>query len=236
MVAFAELSQQQVVALLDEMTSTRNLLAYGLRVIRSAAFIDTTRDPILTMLSIGLEKLYKLTLGLISLDHDRAWPSKAEMKARGHNLLEMHEAVLRELRTRTASSAPYVRGLVVEVERDQVVAPIVAALDLYGSRGRFYNLDELGGHSQPISPGAAWQEIEDAVLLDPAVQTLFQRAMTDPSDGASWGEMTEALHERIAVSVERLWTAIAVCGRNHVLGETGRAFGVEVHPDAVGRQ
>lgn len=234
--AFAELSQRQVVALLDEMTSTRNLLAYGLRVIRSAAFIDATRDPILTMLSIGLEKLYKITLGLVSLDHDHRWPSKAEMQRRGHNLLEMHEAVLGELHARTADSTPYVRGLVEEVEKDQVVAPIVAALDLYGRGGRFYNLDELGGHSQPISPGAAWQEIEAAVLLDPAVQALFQRAMADTSDGAIWAEMTEALHERIAVSVERLWTAVAVCGRNHVLGETGRAFGVEVHPDAVGRQ
>lgn len=234
--AFAELSQQQMVALLEEMTSTRNLLAYGLRVIRSAAFIDTTRDPILTMLSIGLEKLYKLTLGLVSLDHDHRWPSKTEMQRRGHNLLEMHEAILSELQTRTATGTPYIRGLVAEIERDQLVAPIVVALDLYGRGGRFYNLDELGGHSQPTSPGTAWQEIEDAVLLDPAVQALFQRAMTDTSDGAIWGEMTQVLHEQIAASVERLWIAIAVCGRNHVMGETGRVFGVEVHPDAVGRQ
>lgn len=65
------------------MTSTRNLLAYGIRVIRTGAFIDTTRDPILTMLSIGVEKLYKLTLGLIALDCDHKWPTKTEMQKQG---------------------------------------------------------------------------------------------------------------------------------------------------------
>lgn len=65
-----DLDRQQGFALISEMTSTRNLLAYGIRVIRTGAFIETTRDPILTMLSIGVEKLYKLTLGLIALERE----------------------------------------------------------------------------------------------------------------------------------------------------------------------
>lgn len=149
------LDRQQEFALLAEMTSTRNLLAYGIRVIRTSAFIDTTRDPILTMLSIGVEKLYKLTLGLIALDREQKWPTKAETKARGHGLVPMHREIMDELRKRTASKSLYVRALITEVNSDPLVVPIMDALDMYGRMGRFYNLDQLGDHPQPVSPDAA---------------------------------------------------------------------------------
>lgn len=128
-----DLDRQQGFALLAEMTSTRNLLAYGIRVIRTGTFIDTTRDPILTMLSIGVEKLYKLTLGLIALDRDQRWPTKTEMQKQGHKLVPMHATVMNELRARTANKSEYVRGLLAEVDNDPVVVPIIEALDMYGS-------------------------------------------------------------------------------------------------------
>lgn len=218
------------------MTSTKNLLAYGIRVVRTGAFVDTTRDPILTMLSIGMEKLYKLTQGLIALDRDQRWPTKAETKAWSHRLADMHAAVLGELRTRAEDATPYVRQLLDEVETDPVVPPVIAALDMYGRMGRFYFLDRLGDHPQRVSPIEAWQEIEHAAFDDPEVADLYRVAMTDVADSEAWERATRALHERIAISVERIWTAVAICGRNRVLGETGTTFGFEVHPDAVGRQ
>lgn len=234
--AIVDLDRQQGFALLAEMTSTRNLLAYGIRAIRTGAFIDTARDPILTMLSIGVEKLYKLTLGLITLDRDHKWPTKTEMQKQGHKLVAMHATVMNELRERTADKSEYVRGLLAEVDNDTVVRPIIEALDMYGRMGRFYYLDELGDAQQPVSPDDAWQNIEQAALADPAAATLYQQATRDVGDSHAWDEFTRAFHERIAVAVERLWIAVAVCGRNHALGETGGTFGFEVHPDAVGRQ
>ena len=231
-----DLDRQQGFALIAEMTSTRNLLAYGIRVIRTGAFIETTRDPILTMLSIGVEKLYKLTLGLITLDGEHKWPNAAAMKAWGHKLVPMHEAILDELRTRTADKSQYVRGLVAEVDADPVVLPVIEALDLYGRMGRFYYLDQLGDDPQPVSPDDAWQKIESAALTDPDVAALHQRTIDNVGDNEVWDVFIRALNERIVTSVERVWIMIAVCGRNHALGETGRAFGFEVHPDAVGRQ
>jgi hypothetical protein len=235
-VALVDLDRQQSLALQAEMTSTRNLLAYGIRAIRTGKFIDTTRDPILTMLSIGVEKLYKLTLGLIVLDRDHNWPNKAEMQKQGHRLVPMHAAVMTELLARTANKSEYVRGLLAEVDGDPVVAPIIEALDMYGRMGRFYYLDELGDVPQTVSPDDAWQNIEQSALNDPAVATLYQRAMRNVGDNDAWEEFIGALHERIAMTVERLWIAVAVCGRNHALGETGETFGFEVHPSAVGRQ
>ncbi len=234
--AIVDLDRQQGFALIAEMTSTRNLLAYGIRVIRTGAFIDTTRDPILTMLSIGVEKLYKLTLGLIALDRDQKWPTKAEMKAWGHQLVPMHQAVMDELRIRTAGKSQYVREILAEVDTDPVIVPTIEALDIYGRMGRFYYLDQLGDAPQLVNPAHAWQDIEQAVLADPTVAALHRRAMENVGDNVAWDRFTRALHERIAVAVERIWIAIGVCGRNHALGETGSSFGFEVHPDAVGRQ
>lgn len=231
-----DVDRQQAFALLAEMNSTRNLLAYGIRVVRTGAFIDTTRDPILTMLSIGVEKLYKLTLGLIALDREHRWPTKSEMQKQGHNLAPMHAEVMSELRARTANKSHYVRGLLAEVDMDPVVVPIIEALDMYGRMGRFYYLDELGSAPQPVSPDDVWENIEQAALADPAVATLYQQAMKDVGGNDAWEKFVRALHERIATAVERIWVGIAVCGRNHALGETGRTFGFEVHPDAVGRQ
>lgn len=102
--------------------------------------------------------------------------------------------------------------------------------------GRFYYLDELGDATQPVSPDDAWQNIEQAALADSTVATLYQQAMRDVGDNDAWDKFIRALHERIATAVERIWVAVAVCGRNHALGETGGTFGFEVHPDAIGRQ
>lgn len=231
------LNREKAFALIEEMNSARNLLAYGTRVVRTAAFLDTTRDPILTMLSIGVEKLYKLTLGLASLDTRQSWPTKAQMKGFGHDLAEMHSSVMAELSQRTAASTEYVRGLLAEVEADAVVIPLIATLGRYGQSGRFYHLDRLGDTPQPWeSPSAYWQRMEDAVVQDRHIAAAYTAAMEDPSNNALWDHLYTAINQRIADTVERLWTMIAVCGRNHALGEAGTMFGFEVHPDAVGRQ
>lgn len=226
----------QQTPLIAEMTSARNLLAYGVRVVRTGAFLDTTRDPILTMLSVGMEKLYKLTLGLDSLDTDGRWPSTAAMKQLGHGLAPMHDLVMTTIRRRTRDSSPYVQELIAQVEDDLCVMPIIRTLDVYGRMGRFYYLDKLGDTSQAVNPDAVWDDVEHAARTDPDVSALFDRALADVNDNAIWDALTRALHNRIADSVERTWTMIAVVGRNHALGETGTVFGFEIHPSAVGRQ
>lgn len=234
--AIVNLDRQQEFAFISEMASTRHLLAYGIRVIRTAPFIETIRDPILTMLSIGVEKLYKLTLGLIDLERDRKWPTKAKMRAQGHKLVPMHQTIMGELRVRTANNSQYVRDLIAEIDADPVVVPVIDALDMYGQMGRFYYLDQLGEHPQAVSPDAAWHAVEQAALVDPNVTSHYQRALENPGDKQVWDQSIGALNNRIAVAIERIWITIAVCGRNHALGETGSTFGFEVHPDAVGRQ
>lgn len=231
------LDREKAFALIEEMTSARNLLAYGTRVVRTAAFLETTRDPILTLLSIGVEKLYKLTLGLASLDTSQSWPTIDQMKGFGHNLADMHSSIMAELSARTASSTEYVRSLVAEVEADPVVIPLIATLGRYGRSGRFYHLDRLGDAPQPWdSPGEYWQRMEDAVIQDQQVARAYTAALEASSNNALWDQLASSINQRIADTVERLWTMIAVCGRNRALGEAGTTFGFEIHPSAVGQQ
>lgn len=60
--------------------------------------------------------------------------------------------------------------------------------------------------------------------------------MENVGDNEAREAFIRALHERIAVALERVWIAVAVCGRHQALGDTGETFGFAVHPDAVGRQ
>ena len=63
---------------------------------RNAAFIDTAQDPILTMLSIGVEKQFKLALGLLNVEDNGEWlPSKRLKDEYGHDLIKM-DRVLRK--------------------------------------------------------------------------------------------------------------------------------------------
>jgi hypothetical protein len=50
-----ELSQFQEINLIQESDSAKHLLVYGTHALRAAAFIEPARDPIMTMLSIGVE-------------------------------------------------------------------------------------------------------------------------------------------------------------------------------------
>lgn len=213
-------------------------MAYGLRVVRTGAFVDTTRDPILTMLSIGVEKLYKLTLGVSALDKNGAWPTQSTMRDKyRHNLLIMHKAVMDDLRKRTEDKSQYVRRIFAEVEEDAVISPILEALDMYGRMGRFYYLDMLGEAPQTWeSPDAYWDRIEATALRDPQLSLKESLAITAMTDSALWDDLRASLNARVANSIENLWTVIAVAGRNHAFGEAGRVLGFEVHPESVGRQ
>jgi len=67
-----ELSMLRRINLIKESDSAKHLRAYGVRALHTSALIETTRDPIMTMLCIGLEMLLKLSLGLLHVEEQRA--------------------------------------------------------------------------------------------------------------------------------------------------------------------
>ncbi|MGV8910697.1 MAG: hypothetical protein ACOH1Y_17105 [Propionicimonas sp.] len=233
---FEHLDPQQSVALLEEVTSTRSLLGYGLKALRSGASFATTRDPILTMLSIGFEKLFKLTLGLAELDLHHEWPHVKFMTGFGHDLTRLHGQAMQVLQERTEGSSPYVRGLVAGVRSDPMVPLLIDVLHIYGDSGRFYYLDRLGNRTQDANPTQAWDQFVRAAITDPTIAALLEAASRELVRDAPWQVFEEALRERLAHTVENVWNMVSMCGQNHVLGRNGDLFGVEVDRRNVGRQ
>jgi hypothetical protein len=231
------LDSTQGLVFIGEMTSTRNLLASGLRILREGAFFDTTKDPIFTTLSIGVEKYLKLTLGTISLDEHHRWPTKAEMMDYGHGIAEMWDRVMDEVHRRTADKSEYVRGLVAGVDADPVLRPLLEVLDRYGRSGRFYNLDALGGRPQrELSPEDMFNAVEQAAMADPAVLRARDIAMADANDQAAWDHFNSILRERIASSLAGAWEMLSRVGMNDGFGETGKVLGFDLRADVVGEQ
>ncbi|TCI95941.1 hypothetical protein [Aeromicrobium sp. IC_218] len=230
------LSNEQGFALIAECTSTRNLLGYGSYVVRDAPFWDTTRDPVLTMLSIGMEKLHKLALGLIVLDDEGSWPAKAAMKDWGHGIAAMHHRLLPELVRRAGDASPFVRAKVGAIASNVVVPPLIRVLDLYGRSGRFFYLDSLARSPQVFDPAHAWGDVENAARDDPHVSNLMGNALERPADQSAWDSLRSAQNERIASAIEVIWEAISSASANGVLGEVGRMVASELAPTSVGRQ
>ena len=220
----------------QESDSAKHLLAYGVRTLRTAAFIETTRDPIMTMLSIGAEKLLKVALGLLHVEDHRQWlPLQVLKNEYRHDLVKMEELLRETIRVRAdrATHRFYVDQALITIDGDAVWRPLVAALNRYGQEGRFYYLDALADNPQrEESPQSFWDAAERAALeSDADLNMLFTRMMSDHSLS---DEFYQRLNARVADSLERWWDLVAMAAVQGVLGERGKAWGHGIK--AIGRQ
>jgi len=191
----------------------------------------------MTMLSIGMEKLFKMTLGVMSLDETHAWPSKQVMRGYGHGVTDLFDEAMRGIRSRTANSTGYVKGLVEHVDEDPVLPPLLETLDRYGKAGRFYNLDLLADDPQTeADPKHLWEQAERAVMSDPDIAASFSAAMSDTSNNEVWDAFHASVQTRLAEGIEACWNMVSRVGINHALGTTGSVLGWEIAPTSVGRQ
>ena len=231
-----DLSVIQGMHLIQESDSAKHLLAYGIRALRTAAFIETTRDPIMTMLSIGVEKMLKLGLGLLHVEENRVWlPARVLKNDYRHDLINM-EALLREAIRNNVDRAThryYVDQALAAVDADPVWPPLVSALNRYGQEGRFYYLDALAENPQRVeSPQTFWDAAERVALEnEPELNDLFQRMLKDFSLS---DEFYRNLNERMADSLQRFWDLEAMAAVQGVLGDRGKAWGHDFK--TIGRQ
>lgn len=231
-----DLTTLQGLQLIQESDSAKHLLAYGIRALRTAAFIETTRDPIMTMLSIGVEKTLKLGLGLNHLAETRRWLPLAVLKNDyRHDLIKM-EGMLRDAIRQNIGRGThqyYVRVALEAVDTDPVWRSLVTALNRYGREGRFYFLDALADNPQrEESPQSFWDATERVALENEVeLNDLFHRMISDYSLS---DEFSQRLNERIADSLQRFWDLVAMAGVQGVLGDRGKGWGHDFK--LIGRQ
>jgi hypothetical protein len=207
--------------------------------LRNAEFRETTLDPVMTMLSIGVEKLMKMGLGLVHLADEDAWPPQNQFKNHWrHNLELMNGELLAALRARLplATHRAVIEPMLEAVESDPGWGPIVTALTRYGIEGRFYYLDELAEHPQSGErPDSLWDHAENA-LLDQVPELKAQQvaALSGPQD--EFDAFLHVLEGRMAESIEAFWRLLEDAGMHGMLGVRGHQWGADVGQSMVGRQ
>lgn len=225
------LSDKQAFALLFETDSARTLGAYGLYTLRNARLLEITRDPIMTLLAIGTEKLLKMGLGLVHLAEHGIWPPKSRFKnVWRHDLSLMAEELLPKLRARLphATNRSSIEPLLEAVEESPAFVPLLAALSRYGVDGRFYHLDALADDPQPGErPDSMWARAENALLTTrPDLHRRMFETVTDPP---AYERVMHDLHAAMAECVEQFWDMLCMAGVQGMLGPRGKGWGFDVN-------
>lgn len=227
------LTQQQGFALLFEQESARQLLAHGVHTLQEALYFSRDKDAVLTTLSIGVEKMLKVALGLRALDDAGAWPTKNEMRESwGHKIDAMDAELRNYLRTwTTLEGKSYVGTLVAAVDDDPVWPLLSRTLDAYGRSGRFYYLDTLGSQPQEWeSPSNMWDEAERACIEHHADLRAREREVVGTGPIDAFNEYLRVVHGRLADSVVGWWHMIVRAGMHGAFGPRGKAFGFDSEP------
>ncbi|PVU81919.1 hypothetical protein DDP54_01545 [Cellulomonas sp. WB94] len=224
------LTQQQGMLLIRESDSAKHLIAYGVQAMRTAALQESTRDPVLTMLSIGVEKVLKLSLGLVHLADSRTWPSKAVFIAHRHNIVDMDRTLREQIRARAslATHRGCVDNFLDAVDHDPIWPEAAAALNAYGQQGRFYWLDALSGSPQPDdTPVGYWENVFNTARdASPELTALFHEAF---KSNEAHVEYMLRLNHAAADSIEQWWAMVAMAGMQGVFGERGKSWGLDQH-------
>lgn len=225
------LTSAQEVALLYEMGAVRNLLEHGVDLIRSATSWDASRDPILAVVAMGVEKMYKLALGALDLEATGSWTNREQMQKTGHGIAAMHEKVIAELERRAEESTQHVRDVMAVVENDSVSKALIEVIDIYARQGRYYYLDILGGQEQVwFSPQMLWIDVCSTAGKSPKVMSAMAQALAEPSRHDLWEVVHGYERERIADALTVLWRSVVIAGMNGLLGQHGRVLGAEIAP------
>lgn len=221
---FNSLNPLQGWALNEESSSVANLLRDGVEAIHNLREPLIHQDAVFTMASIGAERLLKLSVGAHFLDSNGHWPSIKEMKAFGHNLVELQQKALEIVGKRGARTA-YVQELIDFLASSPTLDALLTALSHYGQGGRFYHLDTLGSgepNQQFMSPSDHWNHIEQTALEEfPEVRAAVEH---DLESGIP------VLSAQIALLFDKWWFATHRLLLNDGFGPHGKQIGWLVIP------
>lgn len=182
--------------LVTEIDAAAALLDHTDAILRTIRFNNKHLEPLLTVWSIGAEKLLKLTIGMVYTEEHGTWPSVQTMRNEyGHDITNL-DAVCRGLIADRLDAATYravVQADLNAVSEDDVIAAGLDVLTRYASKGRFFYLDSLANAPQPQpAPSELWDDILTGIVTgDPelrlgqtlpetelAIRQMFERVRT----------------------------------------------------------
>lgn len=222
------LTTLQRVSLAVEVETARQFLVHGVVLLRGRPSIDQTLDVLLLVWHMGAERLLKVLYGLTELEQGRPWPEM--QRTISHRVVKADQLVRDHLHSWAASTPgnAYPNGLIAAVDADPIVPSILAALDDYGSGGRFFWLDQLRQSPQQRDrPDAVWdQALTAARDSDPSVAARFWDNVHNHPDRDHMRE----LHDLVSKSMVRWWSMLARTGQWGAFGDLGKQLATSFGP------
>src|SRR5882757_10700227 len=157
-----KIKHEQFIALSREAGVAAMSMAEGLTAMRKA---DFTRHAYAShsffAVSIGLERLMKLiVLYEYWLTHNKKFPDNGYLKSLGHQIVKLFEVCLQIAEKHGYSS--YFEA----IKDDPLCREILAFLDDFAVKSRYYNLDSLTGKVTSQQPLKTWEEKVYSVILE----------------------------------------------------------------------
>ena len=222
------LTTVQRVSLAVEVETARQFLVHGVVLLRGRPSLDQTLDVLLLVWHMGTERLLKVLYGLTELEQGQPWPDMQRVIS--HRVVKADKLVRDHLHG-WATANPgnnYPNGLIAKVDADPILPALLAALDDYGSGGRFFWLDQLGQSPQQRDrPDAVWdQALTAARDSDPAVTSRFWDNVHDHPEM----DHVRELHDLVSRSMVRWWSMLARTGQWGAFGELGKQLAAAYVP------
>lgn len=217
-----DLSALQQFHFAAEVDWAERLLSNAIVQMRQETMADDRFEPVGATLALGIEKLYKLCIGLADLRETGSWSSLGKMKSYYHRVERMHDEVVTYL-GHVGSDDELVAPLLAKVVENPAVPEIMTALGEYAAGGRFHYLDSLANApSERPDPRSFWEQAlmtlrENSGLQDELVKTATHNLSNDNA----WEAIIHGNNELVVDALRDIVALVTTAGNRRVLGPMG---------------
>ncbi|SDQ11790.1 hypothetical protein SAMN04487847_0441 [Microbacterium sp. cf332] len=198
----------------------------SVQAIRDMKYIHLGGDAVFTLGSIGVEKTMKLMLGCAAVNQNARWPSKAELKAWGHDIERLSELLAATISSGIgrATAQGYAEQLAGRIANGELLPLIFATLARYGRSGRFHHLDILATDEpgQYDDPADYWRSVEAHVEARAEFRDIPY------GDNAALDAYESRLRAFIAEEMDVWWFCLHRLGVQGCFGDLGEKIGWEI--------
>ncbi len=137
-----EIDSKNVNLIMKEVGLSASSIEQGLTALRRANFVQKwIYYQAFFLLTIGIERLLKLTIITIHRVEENKLPDNGLLKSYGHDIEKLFESVSNHLSPKSKF-----------LDSDVLYRQILSFLSQYASKSRYYNLDSLSGIEKTTDP------------------------------------------------------------------------------------
>ena len=205
----------------EELGLAISVIKSGLAILQETTAARTNAFLFMLALSTGIERLMKILLCLRSLDEEGRFLTEQELRAFGHNLVRLNEAVVDQCFTQEALRRPALQEDFDFIRNDPLLQEVLQVLSDFALRDRYVYMDAINdpnGFSGWLED--RWSTIERMTMpADEINEMLMQRRLR---------EVISTATQSIVICLERFLRALARTVTLSGLSPEARSMGTAV--------